>query len=64
MFDHIIKIILNNNYLPFKEKKRLFKNLNISINKYKLIKTYKYLMNIKEFNEIINFENSKKKRKN
>ena len=31
------------------------------INKYILMNTYEYLMNTKEFNEIINFENSKKK---
>ena len=58
LFGNIIKIILNNNYLSFKEKKNLLKKLNIKINKYKLINTYEYLMSRKEFQELINFEKS------
>ena len=56
MFDFIIKLLLNNDYLSFKEKKKLFKNLNVQIKKYNIFKTYKYMMNEKEYNNIIKFQ--------
>ena len=56
MFDFIIKLLLNNDYLSFKEKEKLFKNLNIQIKKNNLFNTYKYMMNEKEYNNIIKFQ--------
>ena len=32
MFDFIIKLLLNSDYLSFREKEKLFKNLNVQIN--------------------------------
>ena len=55
MFDFIIKLLLNNDYLSFKEKEKLFQNLNVQIKKYSLFNTYKYMMNEKEYNNIIKF---------
>ena len=55
MFDSIIRIILNNDYLSLEKKKIFFNKLNIDINNYEKFNTYKYLMNEKEYKEIINF---------
>ena len=56
MFDSIIKLLLNNDYLSFKEKEKLFKNLNVQIKKYSRFNTYKYMMNEKEYNNIIKYQ--------
>ena len=64
MFDYIIKLFLNNDYLSFKEKEKLFRNLNVKIKKYNIFNTYKYIMNEKEFNNIIKFQNLLEKKKN
>ena len=63
MFDSIIKIILNNDYLSFIEKKNLLNyvsNYNITINKYKKFNSYKYIMNENEYKNIFLFQNSNK----
>ena len=57
MFDNIIKVILNNDYLSLNEKQKFFKKFNLKIKKYSIFDSYEYLMNEKEFNNIINFQN-------
>ena len=61
MFDSIIKIILNNDYLYYIEKENLLNyinNYNININKYMAFYSYKYLMNENEYENIFLFHNS------
>jgi len=61
MFDSIIRIILNNDYLTNVEKKNLLNDIseyNININKYKIFNSYKYLMNENEYKNIFFFQNS------
>ena len=58
MFDFIIKMIMNNDYLSFMEKKIFLNQLNIKIKKYEIYNTYKYIMNDNEFNNLINYQNS------
>ena len=57
MFNNIIKEILNNDYLSINEKKYFLQKFNINIKEYNIFNTYEYLMNEKEFNNIINFQN-------
>ena len=64
MFDNIIKIILNNDYLPLNEKKKFFKKFKLKIKKYTIFNSYEYLMNEKEFNNIFDFQNIKLKKNN
>ncbi len=61
MFDSIIKIILNNDYLYYIEKENLLNyinNYNININKYMAFYSYKYIMNENEYKNIFLFHNS------
>ena len=57
MFDFIIKIILNNDYLSLMEKRNFLNQLNIKIKKYEINKIYKYIMNDNEFNNLISYQN-------
>ena len=57
MFEYIIQIILNNDYLSYKEKEKLFRNLKININAYNKFKSYEYIMDKNEFKNIQKFQN-------
>ena len=64
MFDSIIEIILNNDYLSFIDKENFLNfinNYNININQYRKLYSYNYIMNEKEYNNIVNFQYSNKK---
>ena len=57
MFEYIIKIILNNDYLSLTEKRNFLNQLNINIKKYEINNAYKYIMNDNEFNNLISYQN-------
>ena len=58
MFNFIIKIILNNDFLLLTEKEEFLNKFDLDINDYKNLSTYKYMINEKEFKEIKYFQNS------
>ena len=59
MFNNIMEIIMNNDYLSFEKKKRIFNDLHIDINEYIKYNTFEYLMDKKEFDAIYNYQNKK-----
>ena len=64
MFEDIAQIILNNEYLSYKEKEIVFNNLNLDINHYKRFSFYEYMMDKNEFDDIYNFQNIINKKTN
>ena len=64
IFDSIIKIIMNSEYLLYTEKEEFLNKFNLDINKYKNYTTYKYMMTDNEFKNIKDFQNSIKTIKN
>ena len=57
MFEYMIQIIFNNDYLKYKEKEKLFQKLKININTYNKYKSYEYIMDKNEFKNIQKFQN-------
>ena len=58
LFEYIIQIILNNDYLKYKVKQKLFQDINLDINIYKKFKSYEYIMNKNEFYNIQKYQNT------
>ena len=58
MFDNIMKIIINSDYLSITKKQDLFRDLKINFNNYMKYITYEYLMNKTEFDIIKKYQNT------
>ena len=58
LFEYIIQIIINNDYLKYKVKQKLFQDINLDINIYKKFKSYEYIMNKNEFYNIQKYQNT------
>ena len=58
LFEYIIQIILNNDYLKYKVKQQFFQDINLDINNYKKFKSYEYIMNKNEFYNIQKYQNT------